>query len=155
MKKSNKHEHSLPDRLIKLKLQREEKKEARSESTAQKFQYELPTSFIEAVDKARMKSGNATLPHFHRLWRSASARKELAPSTVHQSKTRKHHRVDLHRTQDKNVKSPSTSDNDKAFSEKVLSHRKLRKHLRHHRRKVQRSQSNSTRKTYSSRSNGN
>ena len=60
---------SLLDRLIDLAWKDPAKMiphQQRPRSPAQKFEYVLPSSFIRAVDEARLKAGNDILPRFRR-----------------------------------------------------------------------------------------
>lgn len=73
MKRGNEQKRSTINRLISLLVKPiPEEKQVRWKPAEQKFQYQLPSSFVQAVNDARMKEGYDILPRFDR--RSLAAR---------------------------------------------------------------------------------
>ena len=66
MKGGNEHKSSTMHRLINLLVKPipEEKKVRSKPPEGQKFQYQLPQSFVQAVNDARIKEGYDILPRF-------------------------------------------------------------------------------------------
>lgn len=76
--------HRLIDSLIKPPPKKHHEKVQPKKESSHKFKYQLPSSFFEAVNKARVKAGYDVLPRFHNL--SASS-----PHSTRHRKTHKHH----------------------------------------------------------------
>jgi hypothetical protein len=102
---------------------KQEKRKVRSKSPVQKFSYQLPSSFFQAVDNARIESGDDVLPHFHHLSVSSQS-----SSSVHQPNKHHHH----HHKQRKVAHSSSTSDNNKVPQKKRPLRQAAKKHSHHH-----------------------
>ncbi|CAF1444794.1 unnamed protein product [Rotaria sp. Silwood1] len=66
MSTGKERKYSLLNRLVRLTVKPPPiKEEVRSESSLPKFVYQLPQSFFEAVDNARIEAGYDVLPRFH------------------------------------------------------------------------------------------
>ncbi|CAF2826924.1 unnamed protein product [Rotaria sp. Silwood2] len=82
------------------------KEEVRSKSPVPKFVYQLPKSFFEAVDNARLDAGYDALPRFHQS--PSSPRETLRPSLAHRSKKSHHsHRHDHNQARQQHTRSSS------------------------------------------------
>jgi hypothetical protein len=111
MKEGSELKNNIKHRLMNaMSKPKQEKRKVRSKSPVQKFSYQLPSSFFQAVDNARIESGDDVLPHFHHLSVSSQS-----SSSVHQPNKHHHHH---HHKQRKVVHSSSTSDNNKVPQKK-------------------------------------
>lgn len=100
MAKRSNDKDSVLDRLVKfaLKLQKPpppppppRPKNVQSKSTSQPFSYELPQSFLDAVDEARLKSGQDALPRFQNpSVKLKLNRKSASRAADHPKKSRDH-----------------------------------------------------------------
>jgi len=135
MKGANEHKNNITHRLVNPALRpQQDKEKSRAKSPVHKFKYQLPTSFFEAVDDARVEAGYDILPRFHHLSVSPSSHHETSSSSSsHRSKKHHHHHHHSHRqTGLKHPHSSSTSHNDKDSPKKVRFQRTTRKHSHHH-----------------------
>jgi hypothetical protein len=132
MKRGNENKNNIIQRIINTTVKSPQKqKKIRSKSPVSKFTYELPKSFFEAVDEARVESGYDPLPRLHHLSVSPSSPTHETPSSSSDSKhhDRHHHH---HQKRHKISRSSSISNKDKASTEKHRGHRKSRGHSHHH-----------------------
>ncbi len=132
MRGGNENKNGIVHRLINSMVKPpEDEKKFRPKSPVQKFNYQLPKSFFDAVDNARIEAGYDVLPHFHQLSISPSSnRRTLSSSPMHQPKRPDHHNRSEKRH--KHAHSSSASDNDNISSKKVQVHRANHKHSHHH-----------------------
>jgi hypothetical protein len=111
MKKSNEQKNNFIQRLLTSTLKfKKDNEDVRSKSPVYKFKYELPKSFIKAVDHARVEAGYDLLPQLHR--RSSS------PSSS------------SHQTTSEHFRSSSTNDIDRVSTKKIQFRRTPRGHVR-------------------------
>ena len=130
MRGANENKTGIVERIINsmVKMPPAEKKKVRVKSPVRKFNYQLPKSFFDAVDNARVEAGYDILPRFHHL--------SVSPS----SEKHHHSRRESRRKHDH---SPSASHRD-VSSKKAQVRRKNHKHSQqHHHQKKKRTESSS------------
>jgi hypothetical protein len=137
MKGENEHKKNIVQRLINSSAKLQQKKEVQSKSSVHKFQYQLPKSFFDAVDDARVEAGYDVLPRFHHLSLSPSPDRQTPPSSSSSRRSNKQqqekHRHHSHRQNEtKHVHSSSRSDNDNGSPKKVRIRRSNRKRPHDH-----------------------
>jgi hypothetical protein len=119
MKKSNEQKPNIVHRLLTSTLKfKKEINDNRSKSPVYKFKYELPKSFLKAVDKARITAGYDILPRFRHRSASPSIHQKTS-SLSSLSSSSSHYSYNRQEPISKNFRSSSTNDIDKVFTKKV------------------------------------
>ena len=121
MKKSNEQKPNIVTSFINFNIIKLKKKteDNRSKSPVDKFKYELPKSFLKAVDYARVRAGYDILPR--RRHRSASPsihRKTSSSSSSTASPPSLHRSNKQYQANPKFSRSSSTNDIDKVSTQK-------------------------------------
>jgi len=133
MKGGNEHKNNIMHRLVNSTLKPQQKKEKSRPKSPVQFKYQLPTSFFEAVNDARVEAGYDILPRFHHLSMSPSRHHQTSSSSAsHRSKKHHHHHGSHRQTGLKHPHSSSTSDNTKDSPKIVRFRRTTGKHSHHH-----------------------
>lgn len=117
MKKSKEQKPNIVHRLITstLKFTTKEAQNDRSKSPVHQFNYELPKSFLKAVDKARVSSGYDILPRFRPRSASPITQQKTSSSSLASS----HNSYEPQQIKSKTFRSSSTNDIDRVCTKKV------------------------------------
>lgn len=123
MKNSNEQKSNIVHRLINSTLKfKKELNDTQSKTSVRKFKYELPESFLKAVDNARITAGYDILPR--RRHRSASPVIDQKTSSFDRSDNRD-------QIEPKITYSSSTNDIDRFSTKKVQFRRTPRRQIHH------------------------
>lgn len=130
MKKSNESKLNIVHRLLNSTLKfKKEIHDNRPKSPVYKFNYELPKSFLKAVDKVRITSGYDILPRFrHRSASPTIQPKTSSPSSPSLSSS-SYDSNNSHQTRPRNFRSSSTNDIDRVCTKKIQFRRTPRGHV--------------------------
>ncbi|CAF1423467.1 unnamed protein product [Adineta steineri] len=151
MKQGSENKSHIVHRIIiSTRKSQPEHEKSRSKSPVRKFQYQIPSSFFRAVDKARLEAGYDILPRFHNPSSSSSSSHRTASlSSLALDRSKTHYF-----TKHNDFHSSSIVDADKASSKQVRFHHKFHKqsdsdhhhhhHHRHHHRRRHRKTSEQT-----------
>jgi hypothetical protein len=134
--KSNEQKPNIVHRLLSSTLKfKKEHHDNRSKSPVLKLKYELPKSFLKAVDNARITAGYGILPRSRHRSASPSMDQKLRSSSSSLSSSssfsthRSHHG---YQTRPKICRSSSTNDIERVSTKKIQFRRTPRGHHRPH-----------------------
>jgi hypothetical protein len=143
MKKSNEQKPNIVHRLLGSTLKFiKETNDNRSKSPVYKFKYELPKSFIKAVDNARITAGYNILPRTRHRSASPSIHQKMTSSSSSlssssPSSSSPHGSCNRYQTTTtKMFRSSSTNDIDRVSTKKVQFRRTPRGHVPPHRQRT-------------------
>jgi len=123
MKKSNEQKNNLLQRLLISTLSKltKENEDNQTKLSDEKFKYELPDSFIKAVDYARVRAGYDILTHRrrHQYASPLNHRNRSSSSSLSSSSSSSSARDKQSRTKPKFSLSSSTNDIDKVSIKKI------------------------------------
>ncbi len=135
MKRSHEPKPNIVHRLLSSALLfKKEHHDHRPKSPVLKFKYQLPKSFLEAVDHARNAAGYDLLPRFRPRSASPSIGPKMSSSTSSSlsSSSSSHYFYNQSQAKPKVSCSPSTDDLSKVTTKKVPFRRTARGQVHHH-----------------------